>query len=85
LDEKDFAEWVNNLGFKPVPYVGGTGPRHEIQPNVGDGAHEENVFTIELHNEMAYSARHPKVFSIKYIFSYGSIIYCENDALMKTF
>jgi hypothetical protein len=67
LDEKDFAAWVNNLGFKPYPYVGGISPRHEIQPNVAEGAHDENVFTIEPHNEMAYAAKYPKVLDIKYL------------------
>ena len=64
LGEKDFAEWVNNLGFEPFRYVGGVTPRNEIEPNVAEGAHDENVVSIEPHNEMAYTARYPKIFTI---------------------
>ena len=70
LDEKDFAEWVNNLGFEPFSYVGGISPRHEIQPNVAEGARDENVVSIEPHNEMAYTARYPKVIAIKFAVEY---------------
>ena len=58
---KDFSEWVNKLGFEPFPYVGGTAARNEIQKNVAEGAHDENVVSIEPHNDMAYAVRFPKV------------------------
>ncbi|XP_028403527.1 uncharacterized protein LOC114526210 [Dendronephthya gigantea] len=62
--EKDFSEWVNNLGFKPFPYVGGVTARNEIELNVDQGALDEKVYSIETHNEMAYSNRFPKIFTI---------------------
>ena len=64
-NEKDFSEWVNNLGFEPFPYVGGTSARNEIEPNVAEGALDENVVSIEPHNEMAYAVRFPKVGVLK--------------------
>ena len=64
VSEKDFAEWVNNLGFKPFPYVGGTAARHEVEPNVSGGATDHESFTIEPHNDMTYSVKYPKIFTI---------------------
>ena len=64
-NEKDFSEWVNNLGFEPFPYVGGTSARNEIEPNVAEGALDENVVSIEPHNEMAYAVSFPKVGVLK--------------------
>jgi hypothetical protein len=50
------------LGHEPFSYVGGIVPRNEIEPNVSDGAQDDNVITFEPHNEMAYSPRYPKVY-----------------------
>ena len=61
----DLSEWVNNLGFEPFKYVGGVSPRYEIEPNLDDGAQDENVITIEPHNEMSYSNNFPKVRILK--------------------
>lgn len=72
-DGSCLSEWVNNLGFEPFTYVGGVTPRNEIQPNVDDGAHDENVMTIEPHNEMSYSTSFPKVPSFRQgRWSYGN-------------
>ena len=49
------------MGFQPFPYVGGISPRNEVETNVAEGAHDENVVSIEPHNEMAYLSRFPKV------------------------
>ena len=61
---KDFSVWSTNLGYKSFRYVGGTGPRNEIEENVADGAHDDKVFSIEPHNEMAYNVGYPKIFTI---------------------
>ena len=58
------------MGYEPFPYVGGIGPRNEIEQNVDEGALDENVVTIEPHNEMAYFQRFPKVFSTVYLALY---------------
>ncbi|CAB3996994.1 Clavaminate synthase [Paramuricea clavata] len=63
-NERDFSEWANNLGYEPFSYVGGVVPRNEIEPNVSEGAQDDSVITFEPHNEMAYSPRFPKIFSI---------------------
>lgn len=63
--EKDFSEWVNNLGFEPFLYVGGAAARNEIEENVDDRAQDENVIPIETHNGMAFHyKRFPKVYTI---------------------
>ena len=69
-NERDFSEWVNNLGYKPFSYVGGVTARNEIEPNVAEGAQDENVVTIEPHNEMAYATKYPKVSEKNSIYSY---------------
>ena len=62
---KDFSVWSTNLGYESFRYVGGTFPRNEIEENVADGAaFEDKLFSIEPHNEMAYSVRYPKIFTI---------------------
>lgn len=60
-NERDFSEWVNNLGYKPFSYVGGVVPRNEVEANVSEGAQDDKVITFEPHNEMAYSPKFPKV------------------------
>ena len=65
--EKEFSEWVNNLGFRPFPYIGGVTPRNDVQPNVAEGAQDESVVTLEPHNEMAYAVRFPKVYSLELV------------------
>ena len=60
----DFSVWSTNLGYESFRYVGGIAPRNEIEENVADGGHQEKVYTIELHNEMAYSVRYSKIFTI---------------------
>ena len=71
--ENEFSEWVNNLGFKPFPYIGGVTPRNEMQPNVAEGAQDESVVTLEPHNEMAYAVRFPKVCSVELVYEFVCI------------
>ena len=54
----------------PFAYIGGISPRNEIQPGVAEGAHDENVVSIEPHNEMSYSQKFPKVFLQNYWWKY---------------
>ncbi|XP_028403513.1 uncharacterized protein LOC114526194 [Dendronephthya gigantea] len=83
-DEKCLSEWVTNLGFEPFKYVGGVSPRYEVQQNVDDGAHDENVITIEPHNEMSYSTSFPKIFIISCLKKAswgGETAICDNRKL----
>ena len=70
-NERDFSEWVNNLGYQPFAYVGGIVPRNEVEPNVSEGAQDDSSITFEPHNEMAYSPRYPKVLYLYFDLSYG--------------
>ena len=73
-NEKDFSQWVNNLGFKPFAHMG-TAARNEVEPNVANGAHDDKVVTIEPHNEMAFAVNFPKVV---YIFR---LHYCDTACI----
>lgn len=61
---EDFSEWVNNLGYDNVSSRQATGLLPEIAKNVASGSEEPKEYTIEPHNEQAYSSFHPKIFTI---------------------
>ena len=81
-NERDFSEWVTNLGYEPFSYVGGISPRNEVEPHVAEGALDENTVSIEPHNEMAYSTRFPKVLALKFIlYSFMGFLCCIHLSL----
>lgn len=62
INENDFSQWVDGLGYEPFSYVGGVSIRSEIAPNVAEGSQYPREISLESHNEMAYSTRYPKIF-----------------------
>lgn len=63
-NEKDFSELVNNLEYQTGSYQKSTGLLPEIAENVAAGALEPKEYTIETHNEQAYSTFYPTIITI---------------------
>ncbi|XP_070568314.1 dapdiamide synthesis protein DdaC-like [Ptychodera flava] len=59
----DFSKFMRRLKDSLMRYEGGTAVRHEVAGSVYTASNDPPEYSIEPHNEMAYSDQHPlKVF-----------------------
>ncbi|XP_064629153.1 uncharacterized protein LOC135488461 [Lineus longissimus] len=67
---EDFSCFYTGLGYELMTYVGGSGFRHSVAPNVFTGSVDPPEYTVEPHNEMAYLPYWPHLI----------FFYCETEA-----
>ncbi|XP_032221164.1 dapdiamide synthesis protein DdaC [Nematostella vectensis] len=61
-DVQDFANFSLALGYKSMEYTGGAGNRQIVntQSQIYTASDDPSAYTIELHNELAYSPTYPR-------------------------